>query len=98
MRIATAAVVAVTVAALGCATNPARKLEPTDKDVELTPSGAFIRGDEHLDEEEFYTLVGDKKAVDKIHEDRAQGEMFQPLGIGVGVAGAAAAVGGYFLF
>src|SRR5690348_4575586 len=81
-----------------CATGPARHLVANDQDVEITPDGHFIRGNEHLDEEEFYSLVGDQKATDHIKEDRSQGEMFQPLGIGVGVAGIGLAVGGYFLY
>src|SRR5581483_9523695 len=98
MKLISITLAPVLIAAVGCATDPARHLVANDQDVEITPDGHFIRGNEHLDEEEFYALVGDQKATDHIKEDRAQGEMFQPLGIGVGVAGIGLAVGGYFLY
>ncbi|HEY4221233.1 MAG TPA: hypothetical protein VGO62_07815, partial [Myxococcota bacterium] len=79
---------------IGCVSDPARHLTESKDDVEITPDGSFIRGSEHLDEEEFYSLVGDQKSTDTIKADRAQGEMFEPLGIGIGAVGVALGVVG----
>ncbi len=93
-RLVPVALSAVVAVGGACVTDPARHLEESGDDVEITPNGSFIRGDDHLDEEEFYSLVGDKESAEKIRAERAQGEMFQPVGVALGLTGAGMIVGG----
>ncbi len=60
----------------------------------------FVRGTDPLDEEEFYAAVGDTASFNEVHGSRSLGEVFQSLGMGLLIAGAAVAIGGlttYFL-
>lgn len=85
--------------ATGCATNPAKNLEPNDVDVKVnddeTPQGLF-RGDEALDEQDFYHLTGDVESEKAVNDSRSTGTTMQIAGvslIAVGIATVAFVVG-----
>ncbi|MDP2344266.1 MAG: hypothetical protein Q8O67_25125 [Deltaproteobacteria bacterium] len=77
-----------------CVTNPARHLKENDKDIVVGEDGSLKRGDEVLDEQDFYDLVDDESSAAAIAKTRAGGETFQMIGIPVAAVGAAAALGG----
>jgi hypothetical protein len=84
-------VIAVVVA--GCVPNPARYPAPSTQDISFTSEGdrlRYQRGDEELDEQDYYMLLGDKKAEAEVRSHRASGVRRQSIGtllmaLGVGV-------------
>ncbi len=99
MNAAFIALVATTALTMACASNRARHVEMDHRDIEMTPKGSFVRGTgdevEELDEEEFYSLVGDKEAFEKIHGERSSGELMQPAGLAIATAGVAVGLAGF---
>jgi hypothetical protein len=93
------ALTAATTLTASCASNRARKVEMDHRDIEMTPKGSFVRGTgdevEELDEEEFYSLLGDKEAFDKIHDERSAGELMQPAGLAIASVGIAVGLAGF---
>ena len=77
-----------------CVTNPARHLKQNDQDIVVGDDGSLKRGDEVLDEQDFYALVDDEGSAAAIEKTRAGGETFQMIGIPVTAVGVAAALGG----
>ena len=76
-----------------CVTNPATRPSPNNVElayVEDSDGAPWRRGDEKLDEQDFYELAGDKPAVEEIKSHRASGVRKQTIGtimmgIGIGV-------------
>lgn len=85
------------VLSVACATNPARSLEPNGVDVKVnddeTPQGLF-RGEEPLDEQDFYHLTGDVESETVIKDSRATGFTMQSIGVTLVTVGIAAAAFG----
>jgi hypothetical protein len=89
-----------------CVSNPARKLTPNAqlievyKDVATDQSGGLrvaSRGDDELDEEEFYAVVEDKESYDEVHGRRSVAEVLQALGVGTMAVGVGGAIAGLAL-
>lgn len=85
------------VLSVSCATNPAKNLEPNGVDVKVnddeTPQGLF-RGEEPLDEQDFYHLTQDVESETVIKDSRATGFTMQSIGVTLATVGIAAAAFG----
>jgi hypothetical protein len=87
--------------ATGCvALNPARHVRATGERLSVDERG-FRQGDEALDEQDFYALVGDDEAVRRIRArrrallgDQFAGQAMGAAGVGAALVGAAAMTGG----
>ncbi|MGE0402014.1 MAG: hypothetical protein AB7T06_35250 [Kofleriaceae bacterium] len=79
-------------AASACVTNPAKHPSPTNVELaydDASEDSPWRRGDEQLDEQDFYELAGDKPAVEEIEDHRASGVRKQTIGtvmMGIGAA------------
>ncbi|HRI63565.1 MAG TPA: hypothetical protein PK156_04990, partial [Polyangium sp.] len=78
----------------GCIKNPALGLTPNDVDPVVEENGSnrergLYRGEEKLDEQDFYSIVGDEKSTTAVKSSRSAGESKQTIGgvlIGVGAS------------
>lgn len=50
----------------------------------------YYQGAQKVDEEDFFRIAGDTQAADEVHAARARARFFQPVGVGLLVAGASA--------
>lgn len=89
-----------------CAHNPARALEPNAEEVKVlepednrkkVPAG-FTRGEDTLDEQEFYSVIGDTQSLSVVESSRSAGEIFQTLAVGLVVAGILTAASGLAMY
>ena len=79
--------VVVLLTVTSCATNPARQLIATDQEVVIDDDGRFKRGDEIVDEQDFYALVRDAPSMQAVYDVRAGGERKQSFGAGSAIIG-----------
>ncbi len=82
----------------GCVRNPAKHPSPNAQELRVD-SSARLRGDEELDEQDWYHLAGDTKSAKEIESKRSGGVTRQGIGatlIAIGVGIAAAGVYSYF--
>lgn len=86
-----------------CVTNPARRISVTDQEVFvhdengepaksalISEAAPFARGDETLDEQEFYEAIGDTESFTKVRGSRTAGEVLQGIGFSLALIGLAA--------
>lgn len=89
----------VSVLVLGsCVRNPAKHPAPNTQELRVE-SSARLRGDEELDEQDWYYLAGDTASAKEIESKRSSGVTRQGIGatlIAIGVGIAAAGVYSYF--
>jgi hypothetical protein len=95
----------VALAFTACATNPARRITANDVEVVIhdeadKPAAAFNRGDETLDEQEFYEAIGDTPSLEAVQSSRSRASLLQSLGVGIATVGIALGAGafGTYLF
>lgn len=77
-----------------CALNPARQLVPDEREVSIEGK-TFLRGDEQLDEQEFYALANDKASEEKVASSRGTAVTLQGLGLAGLIIGGLAAIAGF---
>lgn len=80
-----------------CATNPAKHLEPNGADLRVStvdPVGLY-RGDEKLDEQDFYELSGDTESLEAVKGSRSAGGVMQIGGASLVTVGVAAMAFGF---
>lgn len=83
-------------ATTGCISNPAKHPTPNDQEISFKGDAGdyhYLRGDEELDEQDYYMLLDDKKAEDEVASYRASAVRSQGIGavlmgIGAGIVGA----------
>ncbi len=95
MRLLSLVVLFVWVAS--CATNPAKHLEPNGTDVRVNtvdPVGLY-RGEEKLDEQDFYELSGDTESFDAVKSSRGAGGAMQIGGASLVTVGVVAMAFGF---
>ncbi len=92
-----ALVTLISVLAGGCVAvrNPARHPTPNDQEV-MVKVDELYRGDEKLDEQDYYELAGDHESAAKIRKSRDRGEIRQSIGAFMFVTGVAFLAGGLY--
>lgn len=84
--------------ATSCATNPAKNLEPNGVDLTVNanvqPVGLY-RGEEQVDEQDFYRLAGDTESYEAVKASRGAGSAMQIGGMSLITVGALAVAFGF---
>ena len=90
-----------------CAHNPARALSPNAEEVKVlepdssdkkkVPTG-FVRGEDPLDEQEFYSVIGDTASTTVVRSSRSMGSLLQSAGLAMLVTGVLAAASGLAMY
>lgn len=111
LRTRTLSALLIVAFASACVSNPARRLTPNDEEITVNDKAStddtgqddgtprpFARGAEALDEEEFYTLIGDTASAEKVHSNRSTGVFKQGLGMTMLITGITALAAGFGVY